>query len=260
MAATGSGRKGLGAEVKTYVGRGVTGSDYCLWVIPGLAIPGGFALVGLALTLNGYAQNGFSTAGQPWLWLALIVLVPFTALAFSRFQSIHTGVTVHKKGLHLIRISGKSVRLHWDEITGIHTYGTRRQLLGKPVSDRYGLTIAAAGGRSFRIPERIAGLDELAETIRLHIGPRVTAGIEAALERGDPVRFGPVTLDRLGLTVGRRSWPWREMDRLRITDGSLWIESGGNRFALPVAEVPNAPLLLEIAARFSSAASGNHEP
>jgi hypothetical protein len=252
--------KTLGPQIKTYAGRGVAGADFCLWVIPGLLIPAGFAMAGLFLTVNGYTQTGFSAAGRPWLWLARILLLPFAVLAFRRFQSIHTGIAVHKHGLHLVRISGKSVRLGWDEITGIHTYGTRRELFGKPVSDRYGLTIAAAGGRSYRIPDTIAGLDSLAATIRAQIAPHVTAGIKASLARGERVFFGPVTLDGAGMAVGKRSWPWREIDRLRIAGGDLVIESGRNRFSFPVEDVPNTPLLLEIAARYGSGRPGNHEP
>jgi hypothetical protein len=62
------------------------------------------------------------------------------------------------------------------------------------------------------------------------------------------------------MAVGKRSWPWREIDRLRIAGGDLVIESGRNRFSFPVEDVPNTPLLLEIAARYGSGRPGNHEP
>jgi hypothetical protein len=251
--------KKLGAAIRTHQGRGVSGADACLWVIPGLLIPGCLALYGLAQTVDGYAQNGFSTAGRPWLTAALLLLVPFAILALRRFQAIHTGITIHRNGLHLTGIAGKSVRLTWDEIAGLHTYGTRSQLFGTHLSDRFGLTLTTTGGRTIRVPAHITALVELAEIIRRNTQPRLAPQIEAALERGDPVRFGPITLDRIGLTIDRRTWPWREMDHLRITAGSLVIESGTKRFAHPIADVPNASLLLEFAARFGSGHPGNHE-
>lgn len=235
-----------------YQGRGVSGADFCLWVIPGLLIPAGLILAGLSLTVDGSAPNGLSTAGRPWLCTGLVLLIPFAVIAYRRFQAIHTEIAVHQNGLHLVGIAGKSIRLGWDEIEAVYIRGTRRQFFGRPISDRYALTLVTGEGRSFHIPDRIADLDKLAETIRLRIEARLRSGIMAKIDRGEAVDFGPVAITTAGLRTGRRNWTWDDVDAIRIANGSLMIESGGSRVAIPASEIPNTTLLLDLAARFGS--------
>jgi hypothetical protein len=243
---------GLGPEVKRYRGKGAAGGDFCFWVVPGVLIPMGFFSVGLYFTLRDYAQSGPSGAGQPWFIAAAFLLLPFAFITFRRFRTAGKAVVVHKNGLQLINIKGGSLRLRWAEIHAIHTYGTRYQLFGSPVIDRYGLAIETAGGRRIEVPDRIEDLGELAETIRLRIDPFVKPDLYNRLAGGERVAFGPVTLDRKGLQIGRRTWTWLDLDQLKISGGSLMIESGRNRVTVPVEGIPNASLLLEIAARYGS--------
>lgn len=242
----------LGSEIKRYRGRGAGGSDFCLWIVPGILIPLGFFSIGLYFALHDYAQSGISDAGQPWFVGTGLLLLPFALLAFRAFRAAGQAVAVHKNGLHLIRLRGPSLKVRWTDIHAVHTSGTRYQLAGKPVSDRYRLVIATADGRTIEIPDHIQDLDELSATIRSRIDPIIRPDLISRLESGEPVGFGPVTLDRSGLRVGRRAWAWQNLDRLEIAGGSLVIESTNGRIALPVAEVPNTALLLELAARYGS--------
>ena len=82
-----SDQKKLGPEIKRYRGRGAGGTDFCLWIVPGILIPLGFFSAGLYFTLRDYAQSGFSEAGQPWFIGAGLLLLPFGFLTFRRFRA-----------------------------------------------------------------------------------------------------------------------------------------------------------------------------
>src|SRR5262249_10168752 len=80
---------------------------------------------------------------------------------------------------------------------------------------------------------------------------------EAELRSG-PVSFGPVTLRKEGVVVGEKTYRWPDLE-CSLRGGHLIVVPAGDRFGwgdrkeVPLADIPNFLVLVELIARVGNA-------
>lgn len=245
-------RKVLGKVQKIHRGRTVSGMDFIFWVIPGVMLPLGLLAYGSYILANGYTQgvNAYPVA-RTWFLLAAFTLFPYGILALRRFASARQAVVRYANGLRFINIPGGHRTLLWRQIRGLRTTGTRYTLAGRPVSDRYRLTIDPFHGAPIEIPAHLQELPELAEAVIAAIHPLLIPAIEEEIRSDRTVEWGPIRIDRAHFSAGDAAIPWRAVRAIRVDSGQLVVEADGVRtLRFPARDVPNLELLLQVIDRY----------
>jgi len=68
-----------------------------------------------------------------------------------------------------------------------------------------------------------------------------------SFDAGNDLVFGDLKMNREGIGVDNRFTPWASVTEFALANGSLVISANGARRQLPVAELPNVPILLALA-------------
>ncbi|RYZ40002.1 MAG: hypothetical protein EOO71_17860 [Myxococcaceae bacterium] len=94
--------------------------------------------------------------------------------------------------------------------------------------------------------------EALHQQVMEHVVPELLARVSREVAQGQPVRFGPLTLDDAGLTHKGRLMRWEEIESIRVQDEfdtgvstrELVIVAQGRPRKIDEAKIPNAPVLL----------------
>jgi len=211
----------------------------------------GFILLGLGLLLLEIYLANQVLEGQirgkmamiPWLLPIAIVffLVPGT---FNLLNPITVAVYPHG----FLYTRGRSVDFcPWDRIT---TFWCHRQCVPNTApSSRYWVMRDDEVVFAFK-SKRLNGVEEFAAGLYAEVHERLLAPALKAYAAGESVSFGPIAIDREGLTYRGEHLPWD-----RITSAAADLESdfvvqkAGKTYAwceLSTARIPNFPILQEL--------------
>ncbi|WP_233595401.1 MULTISPECIES: DUF6585 family protein [Corallococcus] len=94
--------------------------------------------------------------------------------------------------------------------------------------------------------------EALHQSVMEHVVPELLERVHQQVADGQPVRFGPLTLDDAGLTHKGRRMRWEEIESIRVQDEfdtgvstrELVIVAQGKPRKIDEAKIPNAPVLL----------------
>jgi hypothetical protein len=239
----------LGPELAVYRARAFGARELFTLFIPGVLlvfVPLGY---GIYRAYTAYTRFGPAVAerwSRPWYLLALAALVVFLLLILLRLRLARRRVAVHQGGLNLV-LARRRI-LPWISITGISTAITRRTFLGWSLGLRYSAVIYPARGRPVHLAPYLEALPELISRIKASLYPRLATGLKNELKAGRWVRFGPLSIHPAALQVNKRRVPWAEIQGLTIQDGDLLVEWVNQpRARLPISQIPNLELFLELA-------------
>jgi hypothetical protein len=152
----------------------------------------------------------------------------------------------------------------WSDVACIYHLVTRHFHEGTPTYTSYCYTVQLVSGRTAFIRGRLAA-SRAAESkvVVLRPTPGVTTAVtieqlgrmlESGVTRdqfpraidsfnaGQPVSFGPLTVDRTGISVAGQLARWSEIQSVRTQNGSVRIRKADKRLAwktLPVSVIPN---------------------
>jgi hypothetical protein len=224
-----------------------------------LVIPGALSvLVPLFYGLDraNYAARNFGPVAvgswsRPWYVLALLALLVFLSLAFYRLVQARHFVAVYKKGLQIQL--GRARIYRWEEIAGVAFMTSKRHFLRLTLQTRYYAVLYPGAGRPVELPGGIQNIPELVSNIKAHLYPRLAPEMQTNFQAGKWLYFGPVGIQQTAIKLGRgsrppqRSIPWSGVDRLSVKSGYLVVElKDGPRRRLPVSQIPNLEILLDI--------------
>jgi len=243
-------QKSLGPPTAVYQDRPLRWRDFFLIFLPaGAAVLAPF-LYGLRRYYYARANYGPVAAtawSWPWYALATVALIPLLLLALQRVRRAHRMVVTHKNGIMIRWTGGQLHSLLWERIQGLICNTTHITYLGMPIKTRHQLTILTQSGNTIRIDDRIPQLPEVTERIKAKIYPRLLPQLRANLRKGDPLFFGPITLNKQVFQLREREIPWEQISRLNVVSGQLVVESQFNqKFKVPVGKIPNVDLLIQL--------------
>lgn len=227
-----------------------------------LAKPAGLVLTGLLLiaTAAGLAVLALpvwpQNRGLPWgvyALLASLFVAPLAAFGAARFVNAvrYLGLRVAlddeaievRSWFGVRRLEWASLREFWWNADG--TY------LGGRSAERAVYTLVGDGRRIRLRGELIAEGGLLGPTIEKYVSRALRPATEAALRRGEEVRFGPLTVTPRGLRHAGKELTWGEIAEFELRDGGRVVvrqrQGWSVWFGEWMSRLPNLALLFGLA-------------
>jgi hypothetical protein len=185
---------------------------------------------------------------EPGLLTALGA-VGLLAWPFLKKHTIVRAVEVYADGLAWEDADGRH-RVAWDDVVSLRR---KPKLLVNGIQAEGDVTLGLRGGRTVVFDFTLEDYDELADLLQRVRAVQLLPGLLAELERR-PLAFGPVTIDRGGLTYQGHYRPWESFE-YAVDSGSLVLVPPGGQFtwndrtSICLAEVPDCMALVELMAR-----------
>ncbi len=211
-----------------------------------LILAGGVvAAVALALGL---------TTAQTLAWwgpLVTVVIMAVVALA-AGWYVLHLWnreIILYERGFSY-REGSRTVFFLYQEIAGIRLHAERLAYFGGLLRrDVYRFTVTTHNAEQFTITNLYHRADELGTRLTEQINRILAPEIAQRLADGGAVSFGDtLTVSAGGLRENGRDLAWSDYGGHRIGERQLWLLDGSGAvwYALPLSEVDNVTLLLEL--------------
>jgi hypothetical protein len=147
----------------------------------------------------------------------------------------------------------------FDAVDTVFQHIVSRRTYGVEVGKTYLYTVNARDGRVVKLTQFWDGIAELGPQINSTVSSLLLPDTMAAIQRGQSVQFGDMTLNASGIAGRRKSVTWKEVSDVRIANGYISVKVAGKFWSLSTvaaAKLPNLPLFLTLAGRLK-AAGGN---
>lgn len=179
-------------------------------------------------------------------------LVSFVLIVAGVFALIESDVRVYLFYEGFIRTKGtRADCVHWEQINSTTHHFTNKSLtLGK---ESAGLTIRGKNGSSFKFNTFLKDFRQLSEHIRGGILRKRMPEVLASYNRGNLVPFGPVTINKQGLSYTGEILFWHEFRDIEVKPtkqgGMIIIKENGQYSpwaVLPASKVPQLLVFNEL--------------
>jgi hypothetical protein len=118
-----------------------------------------------------------------------------------------------------------------------------------------GRTLKTCDGQKVELTSHVEGADRLEQIVRTRVGDRLLADIQAKLDAGEEVHFGPLTVTAEELRYKDKTVPWYELAHVRIFEArSLHVTCGNSPLPwcmVPRDQIANEFLLLGLIAKMA---------
>ena len=150
------------------------------------------------------------------------------------------GGMLHAKG-------GRLTVCRWDDVEAVYQW----TVVYKGVTF-FHCKVATREGQHFRFNgQSMERVDQLGAVIEQGARPHLRARLAQALDRDEPVAFGPLTVGRDGLTHRSKTLPWNEIASIAESEGHLLVlqyDKRRNWCKIALEDIPNISILLDLLA------------
>lgn len=184
--------------------------------------------------------------GFYFLWLAFQLPALNAKLARKRVYLFQYGLVEHDK-------QGALTAYRWDKISEVFQEITERYANGIKVATTYVYTVRRRDGAETKLTNAYDGIAELGPHICDAVARVRLPHVEAALSRGEEVRFGDLSLSRQGIGTKRGVVPWHEIEKVSVNNGYVSVSRAGKWLptgSTPASKIPNLYLYLYVADQF----------
>ncbi|MCX6064663.1 MAG: hypothetical protein NT121_02765, partial [Chloroflexi bacterium] len=116
-------------------------------------------------------------------------------------------------------------------------------------------TLQKEDGSSLRLDNKFKQVESLGRFIGQKVAPYQYDKLRQQVQNGQIAKLGPISISLDQLTVKKKSFGWKEVEKVAITNGYVKIQKkGGGRFSgasAPVATIPNLEALFEVVNQIS---------
>ena len=209
-------------------------------------------LYGLYVTFLAYQKHGPATIDDklivPML-VAFAMLVPGVATGWMAYRNWSKGVAVYEGGI-AVRDRNGIRTWHWEEIVSLTAAVTRRHFIGIDTGTRHVYKLYTRQNQRFVLRDIYTNVEELAKAIQDGIFPSLYEQSARQYNRGQKLILGPVAISKSGIQIGKRTFPWSEIEQVSIQRGILKVakRDGGwfGRASASASAIPNLNVLLNI--------------
>ncbi len=137
----------------------------------------------------------------------------------------------------------------WDEAVSFREMAIKGQVHGIHVETSYNYWVGRRDGHTFGFGNWLEDVQALGNALRERLMPHLLAQGRAAWQAGEALDFGPLRLDREGLSHAGGRLPLGELEKVEFTDGWLRFRRAGQAkdwFQCLAGDVPNLPVLLDL--------------
>ena len=246
---------GLGNALMLHKARRRERRLHLAMAILGLVAGGGFLLLGAyrwTFALSNYGPAVVWRWSAAWIVLGLLFLLIGLVGAAWVFRWNWLAVTSFDKGLE-IRRRNRTSTVPWSEIRAVLVSGVTYGVLGLIWGRRSNLRLDIANGQMQRFPDTLAGLDQLINTIKRHVYPRLLNEYFTHIRNGQPIAFGPLQIRPEGVAKGPRRFRWAEVASAELKNGKMLIKTNqkGSPIRVRASAVPNAEICLQLVQHYA---------
>jgi hypothetical protein len=217
--------------------------------------------VGLWFVLRGPGWQGLVKEGL----VKAVLLGPLFVgiglhLLIKLFRNRGLRVLVFPHGLVCLR-RGQAVVCRWDDVEEVWQDLTDQYtLFGLVHRPYYYYTLRLRDGSRVRFDHHLQDVRRLGDTVLRQTFPQLLRRALGALQAGEVLSYGGLTVSRHGLGNGKHVVPWGEVQQVGIYNGRVLVARGGKWLKwgdYPVKKVPNVHVLLELVRRLRASAASH---
>jgi hypothetical protein len=177
-------------------------------------------------------------------------VIAAAAVAWGTLQRARTSAVAYENGFAFS--DGGEVRAWgWDEVASVTMKVTVYRTHGVPVYTSHAYPLAMANGERLVLTGYLDGVSDLAARLREATFRVLFPRHAEAYNKGETLDFGPVRVGRdLGVEVRQKVYPWAEIEKAWVADGSLQLKQRGKSFlwsaTVPASSIPNLDVLMGI--------------
>ncbi len=244
---------GLGAPTMVYSAKKGSRWGALLVMLLLFAGAGGALLWGAYNAYTRYLKFGpaivVSSLTGPWILAGALFLIGLV-ISWSTYSNWKKAAVVYKNGMAYRDRKGLRA-WRWDEFGSMTSAVTKHYTNGIYTGTTHVYTLIKTDGEKFVLKDTIAKVEDLAAEIRQNIFPLLYDIYAQAYNEGKPCAFGPVKLSKAdGIQVGKKVYPWDEVEQVGIQKGTLSVKKKGGRWfsgaSATAASIPNLEVMLSI--------------
>jgi hypothetical protein len=205
------------------------------------------SLVGIGLLVGILIDKVGSEAVTAVIFL-LIAVAALIAVGLYLLLRSHAGVVAYRGGL--LDIQGKTTTvIRWADITEVWQAITDTYVNGIHTGTTFKYTIELEDGDEFIYTNAFPRVKMLGELIQDRVTAVMLPRMNAAYKKGESLDFGPLSLDKSGLTCEGYSLRWNEIEALKLEAGHFSILKKGKWLTwgkVAAADVPNVFVFLAL--------------
>jgi hypothetical protein len=209
----------------------------------------GFGIYSTYLATRQYGSALIDDKLPAPLGLASILFLLGLWAGWNAYANWSRAVAVYENGFAYHDRNGLQI-WRWDEIVSLTSAITRHYINGIYTGTTHRYTAVNSQGRRLILSNSISKVEELGKTIDENITPRLYAQAAGQYNNGQTIEFGPVTISKTGMDIGKKTYPWEEIKEVSIRQGVLKIsrKNGGwfSKAGVSAAVIPNLRVLLAV--------------
>ena len=243
---------GLGTPLDVYP---VGAANRWVSAIFGVILIGGAGLAAIygmydaSVQVAKYGPVMFSKAIAPPLIIAALLLLFGILAAVNAFLNWNKSVVVYEKGLAYSDNKGIQA-WGWHEVEWFYVAITKHYHNGIYTGTTYLYTLQKADGSRLKLDNKFKRIEVLGRVVGQKVAPYQYDRLLQKLRSGQTVLLGPIAINKDSIAMGKKSYPWDEVDQMGIQKGYVSIKKrGGGWFSgasAPVSAIPNLDALIAI--------------
>ncbi len=209
-------------------------------------------LYGLYTTFVAYQKHGPATIDDKLVWpaiIAFILLLPGLAAGWSAYVNWKKGVALYERGF-AVRDRKGFRSWHWEEVASLTAAVTRHYSSGIYTGTTHLYTLYNQRNERLVLNDVYVKVEELAKAIEECIFPLLYGRAADQYNTGLMLVFGPMAINKAGIQIGKKTYPWAEVKEVSIQQGTVKVskKDGGwfSGSSAAVASIPNLRVLLAI--------------
>jgi hypothetical protein len=240
--------------------------------VPTPSVPANVASVAAANGLGPF-QRMFVPLKRNWFLIAFVLLVALATVIllfglyllwwiffrtpnFSRTQAARR-VYVFEQGFIVADRPDDPQVYRWDNIDTVFQKIVSRGAYGVETGKEYTYTITRRDGQTVKLTDFWQDIATLGSYVNESVSRALLPGAVDALNRGQGVQFGDLTLTANGIAGKRKSVTWAEVSQVRVSNGYVSVGVQGKFLSLSTtaaANLPNLPLFFALTDRLQQTA------
>jgi hypothetical protein len=216
---------------------------------------GGSAVVflyGLYEAYLAYQRHGPAMLDDKLITPAIVAFFLFVfglLFGWSAYANWNKGVAVYERGFACRDRKGLTSH-RWEDIASLTAAVTRHYTNGIYTGTTHTYTLFTRQNERLVLGDGYKKVDVLANTIEQSIYPMLYQQAAGLYNAGQVLTFGPVAISKGGIQIGKKTYPWTEVQQVSIQKGVLRVsQKGGGWFSGATAmasSIPNLGILLSI--------------
>lgn len=183
---------------------------------------------------------------------ALIAFVLFLLgllAGWGAYANWNKGVVIYERGFAIRDRKGVRTWV-WEDVSSFMATVTRHYTNGIYTGTTHVYTLISRRNERVVLSDIFKGVEQLAQSIEQSIFPILYDRAAAQYNGGQTIIFGPVSISKAGIQIGRKNYPWPEVREVSIHQGILKVtkKDGGwfSGASAMASSIPNLRVLLSI--------------